>query len=157
MSILGLDLGDPSIAAALAGAISGSVIGTVTALLVAGVERRRRGYERALKALTKITVEPNVTDGERVSLGIAEMYPALYLFLPKALFKEVSEFGRYTRDPEYLRMNGEARAKRDQEFVESIAAKLWRRSGTPLRWFRRPPKYYAWEQTISSPVRYSPP
>lgn len=131
-----------AIAAALAGALVGSVVGAMGAVLVAGFERRRRGYERALTALAKLTVPPHAPPGERVVYGIADMYPTLYLFLPRRLVNKVTKFGEESET--FSSLKTDEREARRAAFVEEVAAKLWRRCGSPLRWLLPAPKYNAW-------------
>ena len=136
-----------AIVAALAGALVGSVVGAMGAILVAGYERRRRGYERALAALGKLTVPPHAPPGERVEYGIADLYPTLYLFLPRRLLNKVTKFGEEANTLADLKTD-EREAKK-VAFVEQIAAKLWCRCGSPLRWVLPAPKYNAWEWWVT--------
>ena len=140
-----------AIAAALAGALVGSVIGAMGAILVAGFERRRRGYERALAALAKLTVPPHAPPGERVEYGIADMYPTLYLFLPRCLVNRVTKFGDESKT--LAGLEEDEREAKKVAFVEQIAAKLWRRCGSPLRWVLPAPKYNAWEWWVTGAKR----
>lgn len=138
---------ETAIVAALAGALVGSVVGAMGTVLVAGYERRRRGYERALAALGKLTVPPHAPPGERVEYGIADVYATLYLFLPRRLVNKATKFGEEAKT--FAGLEPDEREARKVAFVEQMAAGLWRRCGSPLRWLSRAPKYNAWEWWVT--------
>lgn len=140
------------LAAPVAGALTGAVAGVATGLWASSRERRKDGYERALRVVSEITTRPSLSPGsEDRRLGMPDVYATLYLFLPEELVDKVTKYGSDTRSAEYLAMTAEERHRFDREFVDSVAHELWRHSGSWFRRFRKPPHFSPWEQVQRGP------